>query len=238
MKRVIDVLIYVGGILLVAAIFGYVQNADLIAQLKIIKLTEWFALMALLFLYLTLLISPLYESTLQLPGREIFLHSRKALGITALMFACLHAYYAFFYSLQGFSGLSYLPVNYRAVLGLGFASLIILFLVAIVSLGPVKRYIGNNWKVLQKFTYIAGVFILIHSALIGSHFVNLNRAIPQLYFFAVFLLLFLETIRIREWLLTRRVKFSYIIWLLLLAVLLSAYYYLAFSHAHESFHVH
>jgi DMSO/TMAO reductase YedYZ heme-binding membrane subunit len=238
MKLKVDYIIYGFGVGLVAAVFIYVKKTAPIPELQAIRLTDWYALIAVVFLYASLLASPLYVALPQLPGRATYFSARRSLGMSAFLFACLHSFFAFFLSLQGFAGLNFLPPDYRSVIGLGFASLTILLILTIVSFGPMKRYLGGRWQVLQKFVYLAGVMILVHAALIGSHFVNLGRTVPQLSYLVVFLLLFLESIRIRQWLLARYGKFAWVVWVLAVVLLLLAYYYLAFSNTHETFHVH
>jgi len=238
MKRTIGTIIYFSAAAIAMAIYFYIKSTASLYDLQIIRLTDWYALTALFFLYLTLLASPLYSAIPQLPGRTVYLPARKALGISAFLFACLHACLAFFFSLGGFSGLSFLSNNYRAVLALGFTSLTILFLLAIISLDAIKNFLAQRWKILQKFTYLAGVLILAHATLIGSHFVNLGRPIPQLVFLAIFLFLFLESIRIRELIRRKNTKLAFVIWLFILVILLWAYYHLAFSNSLQNFHVH
>jgi len=54
----------------------------------------------------------------------------------------------------------------------------------------------KKWKLLHRLIYLAGIFILIHALLLGTHFRDLSETIPQIMFIAVFFLLILEGLRI------------------------------------------
>lgn len=207
------------------------------STLLLVRLADWYALIALAFLYVTLLGTPLWSSLPNLPGKAEFNNLRGALGLSSLLFALLHGTIAFFGLLQGFGGLSFLPYGYRQVVGLGFAALTILLLCAGPSFPFIRDRLQGSFQALKWFLYTTGIIIIVHATLIGSHFVELGRTVPQLVYLFCFLLLFLETIRIRNGLLVKIGNYAYAVWLALLVGLLWAYYFFIFANVH-SYHVH
>lgn len=170
-------------------------------QLQIIRIEQVYAFTALTFLYFTLLIGPLFYTFKTLPFREEAKKARRALGVSAFYFACLHAIFAFFGQLNGFSGLAFLGIDFLIPVILGLTALTILFVLALTSFDLVIQKIGvKNLKLLQYLIYIAGILILVHMVLLGTHFGNLRSIIPQIVFFALTFLLVLETIRIDNYL--------------------------------------
>ncbi len=58
---------------------------------------------------------------------------------------------------------------------------------------------GNKWKPLHRLVYVAGVLIVMHAVQLGTHFVDLSEAIPQLFFAALAVLFLLEIIRVEKY---------------------------------------
>jgi DMSO/TMAO reductase YedYZ heme-binding membrane subunit len=162
---------------------------------RLIKLTEWYALCALGFLYCALLISPLLLAFPSIPFRALFIRARRAIGVSAFFFGLLHASRAFFGLLGGLRGLFFLSAKYLLAVGLGFTALCILAILAATSFDAMVRYLGKRWKKIHRLVYLAGVFILIHALLLGNHFSDLSEAFPQIFFAALFFLLILEAWR-------------------------------------------
>ena len=102
-------------------------------NLQIVKLTEYYALTTISFLYLSLLTTPLYHAFPKLPGRAQYTKARRALGVSAFFFALMHVYFAFFGQLGGFAGLSFLSTNYLIAISLSTIALLILGLLALTS---------------------------------------------------------------------------------------------------------
>src|ERR1700754_2695362 len=63
--------------------------------LQNIRLTQLFALTSVIYLYLSLLASPLFHSFPNLQIRPLYLKSRRALGVSAFYFGLLHGCIAF-----------------------------------------------------------------------------------------------------------------------------------------------
>ncbi len=109
----------------------------------------------------------------------------------------LHALLAFFEQLGGFVGLSFLSNTYLVAISLSATALVILGLLAATSFDSlVKLMKFRRWKLLHRLVYLAGVSILFHALLLGTHFQNLSDPIPQLVFTAIGFYLFLIILRI------------------------------------------
>ncbi len=192
----------------VVAIFAYVlvQSTFGGESLRTIRTEEVFALLAVTYLYFALLKSPLYLVFPTLPGKTLYHRARKALGLSAFLFAVLHASFAFFGLLGGFGGLGFLTGKYLLAISLSFSALVILTILAITSYKPFIRKLGTKWKIIHRFVYLAALLIIVHALMLGSHFANLSGFIPQVFFVALFFLLFLEAIRFDRYI---RKKFSF-----------------------------
>lgn len=167
----------------------------------IIKLTQAYALTALALLYFGLIISPVTELFGNFPYRNFFKNLQKELIISALFFGVLHSLIAFFGELGGFSGLAFLGRDYLIPVAIGLGTILSLFIYA----GAAVSFFVNKYKFLRsrivKFTvYLAGIFTVIHSLILGSHFINLSNLIPVIFFIALAVLLLLESVRIDRFL--------------------------------------
>jgi DMSO/TMAO reductase YedYZ heme-binding membrane subunit len=168
---------------------------------QINSFTQIYSLTSVALLYLSLLAGPLCFTLPHLPFGKQYLHARRALGVAAFYFALLHASFAFFGELGGFEGLAYLGNTYLIDVTLGFLALIILYLLAITSFDfVIQNLTFPRWKRLHRFIYVAGFFILVHALMLGSHFSTLSDFIPQIFFCALAILLFLEALRIDSFL--------------------------------------
>jgi len=192
-------------VLLTSAVFSllvylYITITIPLEQLQIIRLTQIYALTSLTFLYLALLAGPFCYTFKALPFRGHYLKARRAIGVSAFYFGLLHACFAFFGQLGGFEGLGFLSSKYLLAIVLSFTALIILFLMAATSFDfMVAKLSFPKWKILHRFVYLAGIFILIHALMLGTHFQDLFGYVPQLVFAGLAFLLFLEGMRIDDW---------------------------------------
>ncbi len=177
--------------------FVYVSTTIVEGSLRIIRLTQVYALTAVGFLYITLLAGPFCFTFRWFPFRGSYLKARRALGDSAFYFSVLHGCFAFFGELGGFPGLFFLDGKYLLAISLSFIALVILSLMAATSFDyMVAKLTYPKWKFLHRFVYLTGILILVHALLLGSHFQVLSDTIPQLFFAALAFLLFLELLRI------------------------------------------
>lgn len=166
------------------------------SSLQTIRLTEIYGFISIIYLYITLLISPLYDVLPFLPFRALAVRSRRALGVSAFFFGLLHGFLGFFFLLGGFAGLRFLDAKYLFGISLSFVALLILSVLAATSFDfMIKKLGGPRWTFIHRFVYLAAFLLVFHVLLLGSHFVDLSAVIPQVFFAALFLLLILESIR-------------------------------------------
>ncbi len=164
------------------------------------RLEEIYGFVSLFLLYISLLIGPLYFRFPSLLLKEQVSKARRAIGVSAWYFAVLHFSITFFGQLGGMQGLAFLSNNYLVTLALGGAGLLILTLLAITSLDKAVQLMKfNNWKLLHRLVYIAGLLILLHIIFIGSHYGGLFDMVSQITFYAVGVLLLLEAPRFDSW---------------------------------------
>lgn len=161
------------------------------------KLTQLYGLISVIYLYLALIGSPLYKVFPSLPFKGYYFKAARPVGFSAFLFAAFHSYFSFFGELGGFVGITFLNNNYLLAITLGFIGLIILTALAATSFDyMVNKLTLKRWKMIHKFVYLAGLLIVIHTLMLGTHFANLSSAIPQVFFVALGILLILEGIRL------------------------------------------
>ncbi len=184
----------------IIAVFVYAWASKLPEE-KIDFLLQTYALLAITYLYLTLLASPVTRFFKFLPFRGQYLRARRALGVSAFLFGLLHAYFAFFGEVGGFAALPFLNSTYIIALTLSTTALLILFLMASTAFDfMVDKLSFPKWKMLHRLVYAAGIFIVIHANLIGPHFRNFSNIVSQISFVALAFLLILEAIRLSTYL--------------------------------------
>jgi DMSO/TMAO reductase YedYZ heme-binding membrane subunit len=169
-------------------------------ELKYIRLSQIYSLTGLSLLYITLLISPLFAAIPNFPFKPYIIKARKGLGVSAFFFALLHGITSFFKLLGGFQGIPFLNQDYIQAILLSTTALIILAIMAITSIHFFIEKLGKWWKRLHRLVYLAGILILIHALMLGTHFANLSTTIPQITLVALIVLILLEFIRIDRYL--------------------------------------
>ena len=116
-------------------------------------------LMALVFLMLTLAVTPLRKIT----GLNWLISFRRMLGLYAFFYACAH--FLIFFSLdRGFSVSSTLhEIIKRKYLWLGITGLLVMVPLAVTSTNAmIKRLGGKRWRMLHRLAYVATVAGVIH----------------------------------------------------------------------------
>lgn len=187
----------VTGSLLLALYLGWFYGLVTAAP-QYSQLTRAYALTAVSFLYLALLVTPFTKA---FPGLHLtpqLIHARRALGVSAFLFAALHAFFAFTKELGGFGGLPYLRTDYLAAVAAGAVAVTILLLLALTSFDGMVRRLGPSWKKLHRFVYLAGVLVLFHALSIGTNFADLRTPASRLALLAVFGLFILEALRLDQ----------------------------------------
>jgi sulfoxide reductase heme-binding subunit YedZ len=116
-------------------------------------------LLALIFLLLTLLVTPLRK----LSGWNWIIFSRRTLGLYAFFYACLH--FLIFFSLDrsfSVSGTVSEMVK-RRYLVVGSLALLIMVPLAVTSTNAmIKRLGGKRWQTLHRLVYVAAILGVLH----------------------------------------------------------------------------
>lgn len=138
-------------------------------QVWYIRMQQVFGLLSLVYLYLTLVISPIaYVVGRQRVTRLLF--ARRAIGVSAFYFALLHTAIVLFGQLGGLDSLGLLPNLFKWSLLGGTIALVILFFMTITSADWVVEKFGfRRWKLMHRTVYIAGLLIILHTWAIGTH---------------------------------------------------------------------
>jgi len=176
-------------------------------SLRIIKLTQLYALTTLSLLYIALLIGPVVYIFHWLPFRGDIYRVRRAIGVSTFFFALLHASFAFFGELGGFAGLFYLSGKYLLAISFSFTALCILTAMASTSFDFMVIKLGKKWKLLHRFIYLVAVLVLIHALMLGTHFQDISGWIPQVFLGAFAVLLVLEANRFDAYLSRKFIAF-------------------------------
>ena len=190
----IPIFLFTFSIITAIGFFLWVSMLPVTFISQVEQLEDIYALVAITFLYATLLAHPVCKRFPSLLWVNEYLNARQALGISATFFALLHAMLAFFGQLGGFAGLGFLDTKYLTAVTFSFTALIILlgFTVSGIS-RSLRRVSQTAYLFFSKLLYLAGIFILIHAVMLGSHFTYLSDTIPQILYFALAILLLLES---------------------------------------------
>ena len=194
--------IYIFNLLLALAIFVLTKNMNADSAIQAQKLIQIYALVSLGYLYLALLASPLYAAFPTLPYKGQYVFARRALGVSAFFFAALHVYMVTGGSISVLSGFFALEGQALIAIVAGMIAFWILAILAVTSFDVViQKLTYKRWKFIHRLVYLAGILIVIHAVMLGSHFVNLSTAIPYVFWIAFAFLLILEVIRITKFVL-------------------------------------
>lgn len=183
--------------LVLALIIYTVVKSVVPVDLQMSQLVQVYAFAATIYLYLALLISPLIHSFRSIPYAGTLVKSRRGLGISAYIFACLHAYIVIFVNIGGITRFLSLPEQFMYPMRFGLIAFFILTLLAITSFDSIMRKITfPKWKWLHRSVYVASVLIMIHALLLGEHFADLSALIPRIFTIALGVLIILEIPRL------------------------------------------
>jgi DMSO/TMAO reductase YedYZ heme-binding membrane subunit len=181
--RAAGILVYAIGIVLSGAIYLTSPHA-----VPVFHETQWYAALAFGFLYVALLIRPLYATFPRLPCERVALESRRALGISAFGFALLHAYFGFFRFVGGLDGLQYWSRYFAGSLVCGLLAVGLLGVATAASIPPLARPRGRYAAAMLGCVYVAGILILVHGVTVTIHVIRLRPVLVVTYLFLLFLL--------------------------------------------------
>jgi sulfoxide reductase heme-binding subunit YedZ len=116
-------------------------------------------LLALIFLLLTLLVTPLRKIT----GLNWIIFSRRTLGLYAFFYALLHFLIFFFLDRQGSIPGTLSEMVKRKYLIVGGIGLFVMIPLAVTSTNAmIKRLGGKRWRALHRLAYVAAIAGVIH----------------------------------------------------------------------------
>ncbi len=87
---------------------------------------------------------------------------RRALGLYAFMYACLHFLTFFFWDYAGNITFIWMDVNNKLYIFVGAAALLTLIPLALTSTKSSMRRLGKRWKRLHKLVYATGILVVFH----------------------------------------------------------------------------
>ena len=162
--------ILAGSILLSVLMASWLRISIPSDQLFSIRLQQTLGLLAIMYWYLALLISPLQKRLASASLMPYLLFSRRAIGVSAAYFALLHVFVALFGQIGGIGGISLLPPRFLIAVVLGFTALLILLAMAATSFDKAISFMTfPRWKFLHRFGYLAGILAMLHVWMIGTH---------------------------------------------------------------------
>lgn len=190
------------------------------SRLWYIRTEQIFGLLSVVYLYSALLMSPLSKVIGRHDWVPKMLFTRRAVGVGAAYFALLHVGFSVFGQLGGLQGVWQVPPLFRTAMLLGAFGLFALLALAITSFDRVIAAMGlKRWMLLHRIIYVAGVTILLHIWMVGTHISAANVLVPS--FILLALLFGLEAIRVarlieKKWKLTKpeAYTFSSVVWLI------------------------
>lgn len=145
------------------------QNID--DKLYYIQVEQVFGFLAVGFLYVTLLISPVQKIIGESEWMKNVVFARRATGVLVFYFALLHAIVSLYGQIGGWDGLGALPGRFTWALIISATALVILAVLAATSFDKVLVWMTfPRWKLLQRLVYVCGILIIIHVWMIGAHF--------------------------------------------------------------------
>lgn len=183
--------ILASSVLLSAAVFAWLRLQIPGDQLLYIRAQQIFGLLAVVYLYIALIVSPVGHVI----GKHRTKHlefARRAIGVSSFYFALLHGSIALWAQLGGVSQLQYLPSLFHWSLLAGALAFGVLLILAATSFDKIVSFMTfRKWKWLHRMIYAGCVLIIFHVWSIGTHLAYAH--IQVIAFLALVVLLGLES---------------------------------------------
>lgn len=159
-------------ILLSLMVFAWLRLVIPDDRLLVMRSQQIFGLLSMIYLYVTLLISPLASIVGSQPIKSL-IFARRAIGVSAFYFAIAHAVIAFWGQMGGFDQLQYLPALFIwSLLGATVAIVIMFYMTVTSTDWLIKTMTYRWWKLSHRLIYIGGGLILLHVWTLGTHLVE------------------------------------------------------------------
>ncbi len=157
-------------------------------------MTRVFGFSALALVYITLVPGLVRIYFPGFPFTPIFVHARRALGVSVFLFGVLHGALGFIFNLTGsINAFFFLALQHQLALLSSGIALFIFTLLTLTSTDYAVRLLGKRWKWLHRWVYVAAICTVFHAFLIGSHFVSGKSFIPVVVNFITLVFILLET---------------------------------------------
>lgn len=141
-------------------------------RLLMMRSQQIFGLLSMVYLYVTLLISPL-AAIVGFRRMKGAIFARRALGVSAFYFGLLHTAIVFWGQMGGFGQLEYLPALFIwSLLGAAVAIAIMFYMTVTSTDWFIKTMTYKWWKLSHRLIYLGGVLILLHVWSLGTHLVE------------------------------------------------------------------
>lgn len=191
----------------IVLIYLYTQRTYKNPQVIFVHLTQFYGIAAVIYLYITLIISPFYAIFSDYPFSNLLRVAKRPVGQGAFIFALLHAAIGLFKQLNGFRGILFLSGSDLVAVIAGVGALLILALLGVTSFDWAIRLLGGKeWKFLHRLVYVAAFFIVVHVFLFGTHFNDGSLWTTKVSFVLVGYLLLLEVLRTIKWIKMKQKK--------------------------------
>ena len=181
---------------LVYFLYGFFDNLETINPIQYLE--QILGRIAIYWLVAALAVTPLYTLT----GYRDLPNRRRAVGLYAFMYVCLHL--LIFFGLDyGFNWAQlWSLVTGKVYLLVGVLALLLLIPLAVTSFDYFLRKMGKNWKRLHWLVYPAVVVSILHYGLAqkGDLFTLRGNVVrPFLWLMLTFVLLALRVPAVRRW---------------------------------------
>ena len=169
-------LIYAGAIIAAVGVVVSCAWDEADVGKVLVAARQLFGLWALGLLLASMLLGPLTSVFPWLPLRSTLMYGRRAVGVSALMFALLHVVaYGWSVYRRNWHELYTPGVLWVAGLSLGIVAMIDMLMLGVTSRdASVKSMGGRRWKRLHRSVYFALPVILLHAVFVGADF-GVNR---------------------------------------------------------------
>ena len=163
-------------------LYFHVSTTYPTVEQALINLQRYFGLTGLFMFYIVLTPGLLRVYVPSFPLNPLLIKARRAIGVSLFSFALAHSLLGFFVNLSGsVFAILLLPDQSQLALLFSFTAFCILLAMAATSFDVMVRKMGSkHWKMLHRLGYIAGILVVFHAFLIGSHFTNPRNPIPIL----------------------------------------------------------
>lgn len=177
--------ILISSVLVSMLVIGLLRLQISSDQLFYIRAQQVFGLLAILYWFFALIISPLgYAIGKHRTGRLEF--ARRAIGVSAFYFAAMHGSIALWGQLGGLGQLGLLPNLSKWSLIGGLVGFTILSLMAATSLDKVVDFMTyRRWKWLHRLGYMGGLLVVLHVWSLGTHVAYIHVQILAFVLLAV-----------------------------------------------------